>query len=297
MNITFYLFYVASTLSKFCYENLFIFHDTNVFSCVFITFNMSEPSSPPHKPCPSTPQVSQSQASQMAGRTALRCLKHNNSDSSSSSLEEPVSPPSKKSPTSKPTYAFVRDIVESYSSPTPAQQLASSSSPSAANVTPTTVTPEWFSSTPKWMCTEPSRRWNCRQESKDKIEMREKRIKVGALVRKSLTCYGVGGDPTVVVHNVPTLGPIKRLRNCTGRFLVEFDNKVRLELKACDFTFLSNTPEKRILARDTSDQLTMKNTRQAFIDNDVTFLGVMDSPLKQPCRRKSESQDDRKLKF
>jgi hypothetical protein len=253
---------------------------------------MSQPPSPPHKPSPSIPQVSQSQASQMAGKAALRRLQRNNSSSSLSSLEEPVSPPPKKSINKQPTNAFIRDIVESYGSPTPTEQLASSSSSSAANVTPSTATPEWFSPTPKRMRAEPSRRWNRRQESKDKIEARQKRIKVGALVRKSLTRYGVGGDPTVVVHNVPTLGLVKRLRNCTGRFLVEFDNKMRLELKYCDFTFLSNTPEKRILARDMSGQLTVKITRQAFIDNDVTFLGVTDSPLKKPRRRQSNSNDD-----
>jgi hypothetical protein len=121
---------------------------------------------------------------------------------------------------------------------------------------------------------------------KDEREKKILRIKVGALVRKNLTRYGVGGDPSIVVYDVPTLGLVRRLRNSTGRFLVEFDNQMNLELRYEDFTYLTNTPEKQVLTRNAQGNMSLGSTRDSFLDSDIQLIGVSDSPSRRNLSRR-----------
>jgi hypothetical protein len=236
---------------------------------------MSSPNPQPEK----TPEVTQSPDQRAACASAAELRR--TQSSSFSSLDEPV----EDTPPKKHTRTFIRDLNESYGSPD--QLRPEVTEKPVPNDTPPSATSEnevqWISQTRKRkqleksvpLGTRRSRRKACKIEQ----EKKEKKVKVGALVRKNLTQYGVGGDKSIVVHDVPTLGLVKRLRNSTRRFLVEFDNDMTLELRYSDFTYLTNTPEKQILGRDANGNMAMTTSRQAVMDNEVTFLGVTDSPI------------------
>jgi hypothetical protein len=196
------------------------------------------------------------------------------------------------------TKTFILNLHDNYGSPeVPVPTVARR--PVANDVTPNSSTTameeaEWFFQTAKRKRLEPTkRRRNRRQEAKEMKEKQILKVKVGALVRKNLTRYGVGGDKTIVVHDVPTLGLVKRLRNCTGRFLVEFDNKMRLELRYEDFMYLTNTPEKQVLARGQDGNMTVSNMRDAILDDDIQFLGVSDSPFRKNKARRDYGVNDK----
>jgi hypothetical protein len=121
---------------------------------------------------------------------------------------------------------------------------------------------------------------------KDEKEKKILRIKLGALVRKNLTCYGVGGDPSIIVNDVSTLGLVCRLHSSTARFLVEFDNQMRLELRYKDFTYLTNTPEKQVLTRDMHGNMSLESTLDSFLDSDIQLIGVSDSPSRRNLSRR-----------
>jgi hypothetical protein len=238
-----------------------------------------------------------------------RRLRAKRNDSISSLEEASSTQQSKASSVSKsPTNSFVTEIHQNYGSPQKGKPT-STTEPIPTTVTPTSTTvndvqpvdvtvasgvypevAEWLSPTAKRKRLEVSKatvgrktRRELRSQQKEKML---KRIKVGALVRKNLTRYGVGGDPSIVVHDVPTLGLVRRLRNSTGRFLVEFDNRMRLELRYEDFTYLTNTPEKRVLAKDDKGNMTVRKEREVILDSDITFLGVSDSPSRKSTYRR-----------
>jgi hypothetical protein len=122
----------------------------------------------------------------------------------------------------------VTEIHQNYGSP----QKGKPTSTGTTEPIPTTVTPtsttvndvqpvdvtvasgvypevaEWLSPTAKRKRLEVSRatvgRKTRRELCSQQKEKMLKRIKVGALVRKNLTRYGVGGDPSIVVHDFPT---------------------------------------------------------------------------------------------
>lgn len=159
--------------------------------------------------------------------------------------------------------------------------------------TPSTVTkstPEsddsgWFNKTEK-------RKLHDRKLPEVELEERkrlEKKIKIGTLVSKRLTKYGLDGNPDIVVHDVPTLGLVKRLKNCTGRYRIHFDNGMRLNLKSHQFKYLTNFPKRQVLARDEEGDMTVKSARAAIVDkgldsdDSVEVVGVKASPRKMPA--------------
>jgi hypothetical protein len=238
----------------------------------------------------SIPKVTQSDNSRRAYEAAI--IRRDRS-SSISSLEEPAcfsattssSTPSLKTPQKRHTKTFILNL---HDNPPPIPTPTVASKP-IANETAAMEEADWFFGTAKRQRHDltSNNRMNRREQTKAQKEKQIRKIKVGALVRKNLTRYGVGGDRSIVVHDVPTLGLVKRLRNCTGRFLVEFDNKMRLELKYGDFTFLTNTPEKQVLSKGDDGNMTVQKMRETFYgDDEVQLVGVSDSPfMKNRVRR------------
>jgi hypothetical protein len=108
---------------------------------------------------------------------------------------------------------------------------------------------EWLSHTPK------RQRQLRLEERRKQNEKKKDGIKIGALVKKKLVCYGLGdnacaGTPKMVFGTVVNT-------MAKGYYKIKFENGFLLSLFHTKFTFITNTPKKSVLACDDEGMMTL----------------------------------------